>query len=440
MSKKGRPWLKGAEIAGLSLAIYTLLLWLFLLIVFFVVSMEEGGSGIMDATIPMTLSVVLLSQGVGFHAGSITLTITPLLLTILFVWLVAWLTKRFAQNFKSYVMAVLLWVAAMFLYSVNVTVVLADALPIVIGKTAIVFTIGYLLGALPGSKALKNAMGKVQSTISERVYKTLSLGIKNALWLLVAYLGVGLVTVLVWIIQNHAAMFKVFHLAGMQVGSRIVTTICTLAWLPNLCLWAVSWLFGAGFSIGDLASFTLWSDHASGLPAVPVFGLFPQSLSSDGARDILLSIPLLCGLCVGLVELFHPQGFALNAGKPGQRVKVGKLIVNLLYPLVTFVISSVLMSLVANLAFVFSSGALGRYRLRHVGVDAAAATQAAVKPTTIGLGAAWTVAVVLIAAIIGVRMLSKHQRNIAAASSSESKSEVAKTKTGTQGGAAPEEP
>lgn len=416
MSKKERPWLKGAQIAGLCLAIYTLLLWLFLLIVFFVVSMEEGGTGIMNSTIPMTLMVVLLSQGVGFHAGSITLTITPLLLTILFICLVAWLTKRFALNIRSYVMAVLLWVAAMFLYSVNVTVMLTDSLPIVLGKTAIVFSFGYLMGALPGSKVLKNAMTKLQSTISERVYKTLSLGIKNALWLLTAYLGVGLVTLLVWIVQNHAAMFKVFHLAGMQVGSRIVTTICTLAWLPNLCLWAVSWLFGAGFSIGDLASFSLWTDHASGLPAVPVFGLFPQAISGDGMRDILMSIPLLCGLGVALVELFHPKGFAINAGRPGQRIEVGKLVVSFIYPLVAFILSSVLMSLVANLAFVFSSGALGRYRLRHVGVDAAAATQAVIKPTSIGMFAAWTIAVILIAAVIGMRIFSKHQRNAPAAS------------------------
>ncbi|MDF7663821.1 DUF6350 family protein [Bifidobacterium sp. ESL0763] len=426
MSKQGRPWLKGVQVAGLCLVIYTLLLWVFLSVAFFVVSMEEGG-GILNSSIPITLAIVLLSQGIGFHSGSITLSVIPLLLTALLVWLVAWLARRLSVNLESYLAALVLWEAAMLLYAANVTVVLTDTLPIVALKTAIVFTFGYLVGALPGSRAFRTMMDKAGATLSERMRRTLRLGLKNALWLLTGYLALGLLTVLVWTFQNHAAMFRVFDLAGMRTGSRIVTSICTLAWLPNLCIWAVSWLFGGGFRIGELASFTLWSDHAAGLPAVPVFGLFPQAVSSDLARDVLLFLPLACGLVVALVELFSPKVFAINAGRPGKRVEVGRLVASLAHPLVSFVISTVLMSLLATLAFVCSTGALGQNRLRHVGVDSAASTQAVIKPTSIGMFMAWGIAVVLIATVIGVRIVSRRRRAAAISKSENGKAQNRET-------------
>lgn len=72
------------------------------------------------------------------------------------------------------------------------------------------------------------------------------------------YLVMGLITVIVWGVLNRSAMDTLFADIGMGTGSRILTTIASLAWLPNLCIWAVSWLFGAGFHIGELATFTLW--------------------------------------------------------------------------------------------------------------------------------------------------------------------------------------
>ena len=79
-----------------------------------------------------------------------------------------------------------------------------------------------------------------------------------------AYLLVGLIVVVFWAISNQSSIAKLYELSGMQNGSRILTTISMLAWLPNLMIWAVSWTFGAGFSIGDLAEFTLWTGQGDG--------------------------------------------------------------------------------------------------------------------------------------------------------------------------------
>ena len=74
----------------------------------------------------------------------------------------------------------------------------------------------------------------------------------------------------------------------MENGSRILTTVAMLIWLPNVMLWAVSWLFGGGFAIGDLASFTLWLGQSKELPAIPVFGILPEPIADNLWRTVAL--------------------------------------------------------------------------------------------------------------------------------------------------------
>lgn len=52
-----------------------------------------------------------------------------------------------------------------------------------------------------------------------------------------AYLLVGLIVVVFWAISNQSSIAKLYELSGMQNGSRILTTISMLAWLPNLMIW-----------------------------------------------------------------------------------------------------------------------------------------------------------------------------------------------------------
>lgn len=73
---------------------------------------------------------------------------------------------------------------------------------------------------------------------------------------------------------------------------------------------AVSWLFGGGFAIGDLASFTLWLGQSKELPAIPVFGILPEPVSSELWRTVALNAPLAIAALVGLLAVFLPQGFA----------------------------------------------------------------------------------------------------------------------------------
>ncbi|WEV42644.1 DUF6350 family protein [Bifidobacterium sp. ESL0682] len=403
--------MKGLVIALGGSMIFTITLGLFMALTLLMISMEEGGGTLSNFSVSLTLAVALLCQGAGFHASSITVTIIPLLLTALLIWLVAWLTRKLSTSPKAYVAGLLSWVAIMWIFTQNVVVLLEDPVWMVLAKTAIFFTLGFLIGAIPGSSMTKTIGKFITDNVSKRLSDSLKLGLLNAVILILGYLVIGLITVIVWAVTNQSAMVRVFNLANMQTGSRIMTTICTLGWLPNLCLWALSWLFGSGFSIGDLASFSLWHDHALGLPAVPVFAIFPQALSNDTLRLCLMAIPLVCGCLLTLVELFLPRCFAIGAGKPDEAFNVGKTIGQFVYPILSFCLTSGLMAIVMNILFTLSSGALGQHRLAHVGVDTIASSRVVCLPSTLGFSLAWLISVVVIALVFASRMLFDYLRS-----------------------------
>lgn len=410
MSKNRRPWIKGVVTALGGSMIFTVTLGLFLALTLLVVSVEEGGNTVQNQAVPLTFAIVLLSQGASFHAGAITLGIIPLLLTLLLIWLVAWLTKMLSSSPKSYVTGLLVWVGVMWVFTQNVAVILEDPVWLVLLKSAMVFTVGFLCGALSGSATMKKCIQFVRDNISDRLVVALKLGFMNTAILLIGYLDIGLITVLFWVITNQSAVVRIFELSNMQTGSRILTTICTLAWLPNLCLWALSWLFGSGFSIGDLAAFSLWNDHASGLPALPVFAIFPPAVSNDVLRLCLISIPLVCGFLVGIVELFWSKYFAIGAGKPSEPVTIGRTIGQFLYPIVSFFLTSALMAVLMNILFVLSSGALGQHRLAKVGVDSVASSRVVCLPSALGFSLAWLVSVIIVAMVFAMRLFFGYLR------------------------------
>ncbi|RDX15167.1 hypothetical protein CE157_02260, partial [Bifidobacterium longum] len=189
---------------------------------------------------------------------------------------------------------------------------------------------------------------------------------------------------------------------GMETGSRILTTVAMLIWLPNVMLWAVSWLFGGGFAIGDLASFTLWLGQSKELPAIPVFGILPEPVSSELWRTVALNAPLAIAALVGLLAVFLPQGFAcrpLNVRNTSTR---GPVLVSLIYSAGAFCLSAMLISLASTLLFALSNGSLGDHRLAHIGVDVMASTRVVGHSTALGLTAAWLLALIGIALVFPI--------------------------------------
>lgn len=411
MTSHIKEWLKGLLLSAAALILYSVALGLYLALMLLVIAMEEGGDNVSELSVPITEAVVLLSQGVGFEIGSVRLTIIPLLLTVLLAGVVRSLALRLGRGWRTYLSGLACWIVLNLLLRQGVTFALTDALWMVVVKCALVFTVGFGLAAVPRSPITERALGWYRGHAGEAVRRAIRIGAMVAAVIVVGYLVAGLVTVIVWAALDWRAIAEVFAMSGMQTGSRVLTTIFCVIWLPNIAIWAVSWLFGGGFAIGELADFTLWVGQSSGLPPVPVFGLFPEPVADDVVRIVLMIAPIAIGLIVGMVVLLAKRGFAIRAGSPGDGVDARSRIATFAFPLLALCMSGVLVSVAFALLFVLSNGSLGHERLAHVGVDVMASVQTVVRPTALGLCLAWVLAVIGAAAVYGVRWLIRRHRD-----------------------------
>lgn len=304
---RGRHGLRGIWVACLALVMVVAVSIGFAAVTVLVVALDSGGS--VDPVNAAVLGWVffLISQGVKVTLFGVLLGVPPLLLTIFDVACIAALVRRRSPHVRSFIFGVATWVAVVLLVSSYSGLKLSDSLVWCGVKAFAVFTLGYAIGSYESLTELFLSKWGESLRPSLKIVTRESLRVTKWLFTILAVLS--LIVVALWLLVNRDAMGKVFEMTHMPIGSRIITTILSFFWLPNLCLWTLSWLFGSGFSIGSLGSFTLWSGTAHDLPPVPIFGIFPSSVSSDSARFVFLLIPVAIGVVVGVAELVSKRGY-----------------------------------------------------------------------------------------------------------------------------------
>lgn len=122
-----------------------------------------------------------------------------------------------------------------------------------------------------------------------------------------------------------------------------------LAYLPNLVLWACSWLLGAGITVGDGSLVTLAISDVGLLPAIPALGAIPEPGVSSPYSLLWLAGGVVAGAMAGL---------AVTWARPRARFDETALVGGL-----SGVLAGLLITLLASLG----SGGLGADRLDHVG-------------------------------------------------------------------------
>ncbi|PLS24717.1 Permease [Bifidobacterium imperatoris] len=398
-----RRWMRGIVVSLASLAVYAIALGCFIALMLLVISMEEGGDNLTDSTIPLTKAIMLLSEGSGFETDSIKLTIIPLLLTVLLIWLIDTMAVRLkAVGIHEFAAGLIAWLIINEYCRRSLNGGLVDAQWVVLAKAALIFILGYALALLIHSEVILSLNQRLHSVLSVEAIRCIKLGIFLGLTILGLYLLAGLITVIVWIALNNAAVVSIFTMSGMETGSRILTSIAMIIWLPNVMIWAISWLVGAGFAIGDLANFTLWVGQSSSLPAVPAFGIFPEPVTNEIWRTVAMCTPFIIAFIAGLLMLFLPRGFRYRPMKVRDAQIRSSVILDLLYPAASFSISAVIISLGSSLCFVLSNGSLGSHRLANVGVNVMASTRAVGHPAALGLAAAWLIALIGTALVFSI--------------------------------------
>lgn len=152
------------------------------------------------------------------------------------------------------------------------------------------------------------------------------------------------------VLAGYAKIVSLYEGLHAGVLGGIALTVGQLAILPNVVLWASSWLVGPGFAIGTGSSVTPFATSLGPVPAIPVLGALPAGEFSWGYLGVL--IPVLAGFLVALVV--RPRLVAVVGRSPVALV-VGGLAIG--------VVGGIVLGLLAW----FSSGAAGPGRLVDVG-------------------------------------------------------------------------
>ena len=400
MTDRVKVWLRGALEAFLAILIYTVALGACMALLLLIISIEEGGPSLSMATVALTETITLLTQGCGFTAGALTLTIIPLLLTGLLIWIIRTLVGRMGMSVGGCIAGLVVWLLCSLILMQGSQTIQVDTTTVILLRTSLVFLLGYGW-AWVRSEPFRQAFAKlIKETLPVQVRMTIRLGLTAGAILLAVMLVAGIITVVIWIALYHGDVGRLFKLTRMGTASAVMTSLASLVWLPNLIIWAVSWLFGNGFNIGRLATFTLWSGHASSLPSLPFFGLFPEPVSRQEVRLILLNLPLLAGVVAGTLLLTGPWGVRIHAAVRQAGLKSRDTAVCFLIATLAMALTWLVTLLGLALLFQLSNGALGRQRLAGVGVPIASSLRMIGTSLGVGLLGVWLLPLILAALVI----------------------------------------
>ncbi|WP_416174972.1 MAG: DUF6350 domain-containing protein [Bifidobacterium crudilactis] len=419
MNERIQSCLKGVYVALLAVLIYAVALGCFISLMLLVISMEEGGS-LSSMSIALTSAVVVLSQGIGFSSGSFLISLIPLSLSVMLVLLIRALAVRIGTSWPGFFAGTCVWLGifAVVLHASSYSLLLPLGIRLLCVSG--VFAFAYLWALLPRDEFTRLQFHQLQAELPKELGHSIWLAVRVWISLMVALLICGIATVIVWISLNASTMGTMFQLNSMGTGSRIVTTLASLAWLPNLCLWAISWLSGSGFSIGSSSHFSLWIGQSTELPPVPAFGLLPSALEGDTLRLLCMSVPVVIAFMLGMLVLLHSKAF--DVWRNAKKHESSLLSVHNLrvfgYPLLSFCLVSILIALSSSVIFSLSNGALGSHNLAHVGVDVRQTSSTLVHAITLGLALSWGVMVLLYCVRFGFRWLLREISNRADVSDS----------------------
>ena len=281
-------WRRGA-VAGLVTGIASLLLVLVPTVIAWLI--EPLATGTAWDAVGTGAALWLLTAGAHLMTGQVTLSLVPLLGLGLLV-VVARLGAREAMVDvstdgehwcgllpRSLVAALVAW------WSTYAVVVAAAVALTTLGPFRVVVLSLLVPAVLVPVAGMGLALRSVVLDDPEVVGPRLGLarvpdavrrGVRAGLWGAAALLGVGLVVVLALVALAWGEVSTISEQVGAAAFGEVVLLIAQVMALPNLALWAVSFVAGPGFQVVDGSSVT-WAGAESGLlPMVPVLAALPQ--------------------------------------------------------------------------------------------------------------------------------------------------------------------
>ena len=167
--------------------------------------------------------------------------------------------------------------------------------------------------------------------------------------------------------------------------------------------------FRAGFSIGDLAEFTLWTGQGDGLPALPLFGMMPQAVETDWVRIALMCIPLASAFATGMVVMLFNKGFHIRVGESGRNIDVKRVVLSFAIRLLLFRLPAPSCPWLPACCSPWETEAWDRNILR-TSRRRDRINRKVGQPTAMGLFSAWLLTLVAVSIFFAIRWMMKRIR------------------------------
>lgn len=251
-----------------------------------------------------------LTLGIGAEPLDFTVTLAPLLLSLLTAFLSWRMGRRFATDVPTGVSALtggsLGFYAASFLLTWFAGTFVTDAPWL----RALVASLWFLIPAWVGfwsthADALSTAWFKLKIFAEQSGAPKLGWGfesylprtIRLAVALVAGVLFVGSAALTLSLGFAFVDIMSLSQSLHLDVIGSFVFFLGQLAYLPTLLVWAIAWLSGAGFMVGEGSSVTPFETLLGPLPAIPVFAAIPEGSPSWGFLAVLAVV--LTGVAVG---------------------------------------------------------------------------------------------------------------------------------------------
>lgn len=123
--------------------------------------------------------------------------------------------------------------------------------------------------------------------------------IRPGLWGALAIFGAGLALTLLMIVMHLGRISRLDDALGADPVGMVLLSLGQLTVLPNIGLWAASWLAGPGFGLGQGTAIT-WSHSDPGLlPLIPGLGAVPAPGPLPAGLWLSVMVPVAAGALVG---------------------------------------------------------------------------------------------------------------------------------------------